>query len=198
MTTRPIMRKLDNCGLSPNSLSVTCRAAVHGCFSGFYHICYHPDSKNFTSALNVTLQVDADQRHDCTCLLASTHYHQSPWLQTERHTILQKFPLTWVCLVVSVAQWAQHLRPSCFEMAHHHPPLLHSLSICFYLYPVSLIPCMKLYPSGHLLCSSASANGSYNNFLLISASVSCAVSCSGQAAVELAISIMNAISTWLG
>lgn len=50
----------------------------------------------------------------------------------------------------------------------------------FLLVPCPLIPCMKLYPTGHLLCTSASANGSYNNLLLISVSVSCAVSYSGK------------------
>lgn len=77
-------------------------------------------------------------------------WKQSPRLQTESYQSAQ-IPLTWLCLIASAARWAWHPRTSCYEMAHLHPLLFLSPSICFLLYPLlsvlvwNLIPADRLY-----------------------------------------------------
>lgn len=61
-----------------------------------------------------------------------------------------QIPLTWLCLIASAARWAWHPRTSCYEMAHLHPLLFLSPSICFLLYPLLSVLVWNLIPVGCL------------------------------------------------
>ena len=148
------MRKWDSCGLSAGHLwSGSCQV------SSWFLPHLLPSWIQVSSLLFVLQTVYISSSTDKkTWLQLSVVTDTTNW-QTERHYYSAWILSTWLCLIVSVAQWAWHCRPSCFEMAHHHLLLLHTLSlshshtlsIYFYLYPLSFIPCMKLHLSGQYL-----------------------------------------------